>query len=81
MLQSSRSWPWRAPWLASSTRCLIDPLNRDVLPGTSGTVPVLAGEPVTHIFWMGTDSYGRDIYSRVLYGGASRSSWVRRWRC
>ena len=48
---------------------LIDAANRDVLPGASGMVPVPAGEPVEHIFWMGADSYGRDIYSRVLYGG------------
>jgi len=29
----------------------------------------LTGESLPHTFWMGTDSYGRDIYSRVLYGG------------
>ena len=58
-----------APWLGVVDPTLIDAANRDVLPGTSGMVPVPAGEPVKHIFWMGADSYGRDIYSRVLYGG------------
>src|SRR5215210_7034753 len=58
-----------APWLGVVDPMLIDATNRDVLPGTSGMVPIPAGEPVTHVFWMGADSYGRDIYSRVLYGG------------
>jgi len=58
-----------APWLGVVDPMLIDAANRDVLPGASGMVPVPAGEPVEHIFWMGADSYGRDIYSRVLYGG------------
>jgi peptide/nickel transport system permease protein len=29
----------------------------------------LTGETFRHTYWMGSDSYGRDIYSRVLYGG------------
>jgi peptide/nickel transport system permease protein len=58
-----------APWLGVIDPTLIDAANRDVLPGASGMVPVDGGEPIKHIFWMGADSYGRDIYSRVLYGG------------
>jgi peptide/nickel transport system permease protein len=58
-----------APWLGVVDPTFIDPANRDLLPGASGMVPVHAGEPVEHIFLMGADSYGRDIYSRVLYGG------------
>lgn len=58
-----------APWLGTIDPTLLDPENRDHLPGVSGTVMPLTGESFPHTFWMGTDSYGRDIYSRVLYGG------------
>src|SRR5262245_9865631 len=58
-----------APWLGPIDPVLIDPVNRDLLPGARGQVVLLTGETFDHTFWMGTDSYGRDIYSRVLYGG------------
>ena len=58
-----------APWLGTIDPTLLDPENRDLLPGTSGSVMLLTGESFAHTFWMGTDSYGRDVYSRVLYGG------------
>ena len=58
-----------APWLAATDPRLLDPVNRDLLPGASARVVLLDGESVQHTFLMGTDSYGRDIYSRVLYGG------------
>jgi len=58
-----------APWLGVVDPTLINAVNRDLLPGTSGMVRLPAGERVERIFWMGADSYGRDIYSRVLYGG------------
>jgi len=58
-----------APWLAATDPRLLDPVNRDLLPGASAQVVLPDGEPVQHTFLMGTDSYGRDIYSRVLYGG------------
>ena len=62
-----------APWLAATDPRLLDPVNRDLLPGESARV-VLGGTDdgggrVRHTYLMGTDSYGRDIYSRVLYGG------------
>jgi peptide/nickel transport system permease protein len=58
-----------APWLGTIDPTLIDPINRDLLPGVSAEVMTLTGESFQHTFWMGSDSYGRDIYSRVLYGG------------
>jgi peptide/nickel transport system permease protein len=58
-----------ASWLGTVDPALIDPINRDRLPGTSGEILLLTGETIEHTFWMGTDSYGRDIYSRTLYGG------------
>jgi len=58
-----------APWLGTVDPTLLDPTNRDLLPGSSGEITQLTGDSIRHTFWMGTDSYGRDIYSRVLYGG------------
>jgi peptide/nickel transport system permease protein len=58
-----------APWLASVDPSLLDPTNRDLLPGVSATIVLPDGASFQHTFWMGTDSFGRDIYSRVLYGG------------
>lgn len=57
-----------APWLSSTDPRLLDPVNRDLLPGASAAV-LLDDERVQHTFLMGSDSYGRDIYGRVLYGG------------
>lgn len=58
-----------APLLGTIDPALIDPINRDLLPGAAADVMLLTGETFPHTFWFGTDSYGRDIYSRVLYGG------------
>src|SRR6185436_7912115 len=58
-----------APWLASVDPSLLDHTNRDLLPGASATIVLPDGASLQHTFWMGTDSFGRDIYSRVLYGG------------
>lgn len=57
-----------APWLGTIDPILLDPVNRDLLPGASAEVMTADGEMTPHTFWMGSDSYGRDIYSRVLYG-------------
>jgi peptide/nickel transport system permease protein len=58
-----------APMLGTTDPTMLDPGNRDLLPGVSGEITTLTGETFPHTFWMGTDSYGRDIYSRVLFGG------------
>ena len=47
---------------------LFDAASRDLRPGQAGEIMTLDGETVKHVFIMGSDSYGRDIYSRVLYG-------------
>jgi peptide/nickel transport system permease protein len=58
-----------APLLGTVDPTALDPGNRDLLPGSAGEVMTLHGESTPHTFWMGTDSYGRDVYSRVLFGG------------
>ena len=57
-----------APWLGTVDSSLFDPASRDLLPGKQGEITTLEGETLKHTFWMGSDSFGRDIYSRVIYG-------------
>jgi peptide/nickel transport system permease protein len=57
-----------APWLGTVDPSLFDPASRDLLPGKQGEITTLEGETLKHTFWMGSDSFGRDIYSRVIYG-------------
>ena len=57
-----------APWLGTVDPALFDPASRDLLPGKSGQITTLDGDKLRHTFLMGSDSLGRDIYSRVLYG-------------
>jgi len=57
-----------APLLGTVDPTLFDAASRDLRPGEVGSITTLDGETVAHRFLMGSDSYGRDIYSRVLYG-------------
>ena len=57
-----------APWLGTVDPSLFDPASRDLLPGAEGEITTLDGEYLPHRFLMGSDSFGRDIYSRVIYG-------------
>jgi peptide/nickel transport system permease protein len=57
-----------APWLGTVDPTLFDPASRDLLPGASGEITDLDGETIAHKFLMGSDGFGRDIYSRVIYG-------------
>jgi peptide/nickel transport system permease protein len=57
-----------APWLGTVDPTLFDAASRDLRPGEAGEITTLEGETVKHVFLMGSDSYGRDIYSRVIYG-------------
>jgi len=57
-----------APWLGTVDPSLFDPASRDLTPGQSGEITTLEGESLQHRFIMGSDSFGRDIYSRVIYG-------------
>jgi len=57
-----------APWLGTVDPTLFDAASRDLRPGQSGEITTLDGEMIKHKFVMGSDSFGRDIYSRVIYG-------------
>lgn len=57
-----------APWLGTVDPSLFDPESRDLLPGMTGKITTMEGEMLQHRFLMGSDSFGRDIYSRVIYG-------------
>lgn len=57
-----------APLLGTLPPDAIDPSNTNLSAGATGMLTPADGEPVPHTFWMGTDSFGRDVYSRVLYG-------------
>ena len=57
-----------APWLGTVDPTLFDAASRDLKPGAAGEIMTLDGEVLKHTFVMGSDSFGRDIYSRVLYG-------------
>lgn len=57
-----------APWLGTVDPGLFDPASRDLLPGAHGQITTLEGETLPHRFLFGSDGFGRDIYSRVLYG-------------
>jgi peptide/nickel transport system permease protein len=53
-----------APVLGTMDPTTIDPTHRNQLPGSAWT----GRDEVAWTAWMGTDSLGRDLYSRVIYG-------------
>ena len=57
-----------APWLGTVDPTLFDAASRDLRPGEAGEITNLDNETTKHVFVMGSDSFGRDVYSRVLYG-------------
>ena len=57
-----------APWLTPLDPAEIDPVFRNKKPGTEQTIRAADGSQRVVTHWMGTDSLGRDVFSRVLYG-------------
>jgi peptide/nickel transport system permease protein len=57
-----------APWLGTKNPSEINPALRNRTPGYEQTIRNDDGSTRTFTYRMGTDSLGRDIYSRVVYG-------------
>jgi peptide/nickel transport system permease protein len=57
-----------APFLGTVDPTRIDPAMRNKKPDTVLTYKLEDGTPAKRTAIMGTDSLGRDVYSRVLYG-------------
>ncbi len=57
-----------APWLGTLDPTAINPSTRNRLPGFQRTIRADDGSTTVFKHRMGTDSLGRDVYSRVVYG-------------
>ena len=57
-----------APWLADFDPAAINPTVRNKTPGAVESVRADDGTRAELRHWMGTDSLGRDVASRVVYG-------------
>jgi peptide/nickel transport system permease protein len=57
-----------APWLVSFDPAAIDPVARNKTPGSVAAVRADDGSTREIRHWMGTDSLGRDVASRVVFG-------------
>jgi peptide/nickel transport system permease protein len=57
-----------APWLGTMDPSSIDPTDRNKRPGAERIITDASGRETVWVYRMGTDSLGRDVYSRVIYG-------------
>ncbi len=57
-----------APWLGTMDPTFIDPTYRNKKPGAERIVIDDSGNESPWVYRMGTDTLGRDVYSRVIYG-------------
>ena len=63
-----------SPWLGTVDPAAMDANHINKAAGLAAEFALPDGQVVAHTFWLGTDNFGRDMYSRVLYG--SRVSLV-----
>lgn len=56
------------PWLGTIDPATMDANYISVAAGTTGRVQLPDGREVMHTFLMGSDTWGRDIWSRTVYG-------------
>jgi peptide/nickel transport system permease protein len=57
-----------APWLGTVDPASMDYNQVNTVAGTRDVFVNADGDEIEHTFWFGTDHFGRDIYSRVVYG-------------
>ena len=57
-----------APWLGTMDPTFIDPTYRNKKPGAERVIIDDSGTEIPWVYRMGTDTLGRDVYSRVMYG-------------
>jgi len=57
-----------APWLYTIDPNTMDPASSHLPPGARAEFTTLAGDTFERFFPMGTDSMGRDLWSRAAYG-------------
>jgi peptide/nickel transport system permease protein len=57
-----------APYLGTVDPANISPAARNKIPGAEFTIRTDTGERISQVARFGTDSLGRDVYSRVIYG-------------
>lgn len=57
-----------APYLGTVDPALMDYNHINKPAGLEAEFTLGDGSSVAHTFWMGSDSFGRDLFSRVIYG-------------